>query len=361
MSGWPFGMNCESFLHPPSYCIPNTQSRRFTSRPPPFSALTNNMDYDDSTSSSSHNYGDFYALAYPQAISPEDETCASLMDQHHGCNDATYEPIPISALSPPHFSGMFDPDSFDNYYTNFFHPDTPSSASSASEIMTPISSRGEIEFPAIASGSGGDVDMDACPGDQILYDRGAASIPLDFSELLLETSKSTSDDAPVDWPELLAAMCAEHPEAVQWFAEMGGFQHNFDHIHVDAPPHEHDFVMQSQFSTICPHRHHHNTLPDFMLSLNNPPSNSPAAPLPSYPLNPPSIPIPLHHPRPVRPIPQIPLKDLAAAAALRLEKSRGVRESTKCLPSFPLLCRPVADAVRYQRKPFSATGVNADR
>jgi hypothetical protein len=285
------------------------------------------------------------------------------MDQHHGCNDATYEPIPISSSSPPHFFGMFDPDSFDNYYTNF-HPDTPSSASSASEIMTPISSRAELEFPAIASGSGGDVDMDACLGDQILCDRSAAGIPLDFSEPLLETSKSASGDAPVDWPELLATMCVEHPEALQWFAEMGGFQQDFDHIHVDAPPHEHDLVMQSQFPAIYPHQHLH-TLPDFMLSLNNPPSNSSAAPtsapFPSYPSNPPSIPIPLHHPRPVRPIPQIPLKDLAAAAALRLGKARGFRESTESLPSFPLLCRPVADAVRYQRKPFSATGYNVDR
>ena len=258
---------------------------------------------------------------------------------------------------------MFDPDSIDNYYTNLFHPDTPSSASSASEIMTPISSRQEMEFPAVASGSG-DVDMDPCLGDQILYDRGAADIPLDFSELLLETSKSISGDAPVDWPELLATMCIEHPEAVQWFAEMGGFQDDLDHIHVDAPPHKHDLVMQSQFPAIYPHRHHH-TLPDFMLSLDNPLSNSSAvptsAPLPFYPSNPPSIPIPLHHPRPVRPIPQIPLKNLAAAAAaLHLGNARGLQGSTESLPSFPLLCRPVADAVRYQRKPFSATGVNAD-
>lgn len=359
-------MNCESFFHPRSPCIfPSKLSlpQGSTYRIPPCSALTNMDCYATSMSDagpSSHKYADFHALVYPQSISPRDDICTYLTG--HGCNEATYKPIPISSSTHHHFSGMFDPDSFDDYCTNFFHPDTPSSASSASEVMTPISSRGETEFPAIASG-GGDVDMDAFPGGQIHYDRGAASTPLDFSELLLATSKSTSGDAPVEWPELLATMCIEHPEAVQWFAEMGGFQHDLDQIQVAAPPHEHDPVMQSQIPTIYPHQPS-DTLSDFMSSFDNPPSSSSVAPTSAphspYPLHPPSIPIPLHHPRPVRPIPQIPLKDLAAVA-LRLGKARGPRGSTESLSSLPLLCRPVADAVRYQRKPFSAADVNTDR
>jgi len=89
------------FLSSPIPLHPNTLSQRFTSRRR-LLCFDHNMDYDANSMSaagpSSHNYGDFHALVYPQSISP---TCTSLMDQHHGCDDATYEPIPISSSSPP--------------------------------------------------------------------------------------------------------------------------------------------------------------------------------------------------------------------------------------------------------------------
>jgi len=207
---------------------------------------------------------------------------------------------------------------------------------------------------------GADGDMDVRLDGQVLYGHHNTGIPLDFFDSLLAMSKSTSDDLPVDWPQLLATMCNEHPEAVQWFAEMGGFQPDFDQIQMAAPQTERDILMQSQLPSIYPHQHP-DTLSDFVSSLS---SNSTAVPAfasqSSSSLDSPSIPIPLHHPRPVRPIPQIPLKDLAAIA-LRLGKPRGPRELSPDLSSFPLLCQPVGDTVRYQGKPFAAISSNTGR
>lgn len=359
-------MNYESFFDPRSGCIAPLKQGP-TSHNPPFSALTNNMDYDATLMSgagpSSYNHSDFHALTYPHDILPLNETCTYPMGEHHSCRNATSKLVPSSSSTTIDFSGMFDPEFFDDYHTDFFHPDTPSSASSASEAMTPISSHGEMEFPAIASGSGvgADGDMDVRLDGQVLYGHHNTGIPLDFFDSLLAMSKPTSDDAPVDWPQLLATMCDEHPEAVQWFAEMGGFQPDFDQIQMAAPQTERDIaLMQSSFSSIYPHQHS-DTLSDFVSSLSNSSSYSTAASaFTPQSSDSPSIPIPLHHPRPVRPIPQIPLKDLAAIA-LRLGKPRGPQELSPDLSSFPLLCQPVGDAVRYQGRLFAASNANADR
>jgi hypothetical protein len=204
--------------------------------------------------------------------------------------------------------------------------------------------------------------MDVSLDGHVVNGRDAADLPADFSELFLatSTSKTTSDDAPVDWPQLLAIMCEEHPEAVQWFAEMGGFQPDFDQLQMAVPQNEHD-LTQSQFSAIYPHQQS-ITLSHFLPSFNNSSSISVAAPAatPASLRGSTATSIPLHHPRPVRPIPQIPLRDLAAVA-LRLGKPRGPREPTDSLSSLPLLCQPVGDAVRYhQQKPFSGGEVYAD-
>jgi len=352
-------MNYESFFNLPSeYSSPSKASlpESATSRTAPFSALTNNADYDatfmSSAGPSSHNHTDFHALPYPHNIAPMNETCTLLMEQHS-------KQIPVSSLSTLDVSGMFDLDIFNDYHTNFFHPDTPSSASSASEVMTPITSYGETELPTITSRNkeDQDVDMDAHLGDQLHCDQ----VTPHFSELPLAMSKSALDDTHVDWSQLLAAMCYEHPETVQWFAEMGGFQPDSDQMQMAVPQHELP-PIQSLFS-IYPHQHS-NTLSDFMSSPSNLPPFVQATPVSashsSSHSNTPSISIPLHHPRPVRPIPQIPLKDLAAVA-LRLGKPVVRRESTESLSSFTLLRQPGGDPVRSQRKPFSAGDVNTDR
>jgi len=182
------------------------------------------------------------------------------------------------------------------------------------------------------------------------YDYHSPGLPINYSDSLLAMSKAISDDASVDWPQLLAAMCDEHPDAVQWFAQMGGFQSDFDQIQMAAPQNGRNVSMHSQFSSIYPHQHS-DTLSDFVSSFRKSSSISNDVPA----LTPQSfssldsicIPIPLHHPRPVRPIPHIPLKDLAAIA-LRLAKPRGPNEPSQSLSSFPLLCQPVGDSVRYQ-------------
>jgi hypothetical protein len=353
-------MNCDSSLNPRSNWITSSKQAQPSSHTLPFFALTNGMDYNATYTGgagpSSYSYGDFHALVYPHDIPPEEITY--IKDCQRSCDVATCNPAPTSS-STPHFPGMFDPEFFDDYHTDFFHPDSPSSASSTSEATTPISSYGESEFLAIASGStdGGDVDMDASLGGHAIYGPDAADIPADFSDLFLAASKTTSDNAALNWPQLLAIMCNEHPEAVRWFAEMGGFQPEFDQIQMAAPQNEHAVFIQSQISAIYPQQHS-DTLSNFV-----PPSSSISAatpvfaPHPSSLLDSPSLPVPLQHPRPVRPIPQIPLKDLAAVA-LRLGKPRGPRGLSE---NLPLLCQPVGDAVRYQRKPLSAGGVNAGR
>jgi hypothetical protein len=330
-------MNCQTLFDPP---------QKSFSRTAPLSALTNNMNYNATSLSpagpSSYNYADFHALSYPHTISPVDEPSTTFMEPHS-------KPTPASSLSTLGMSGMFYPDTVDDYNTNIFYPDTPSSASSSSEVMTPMSSDGEMEFPAVVSGGseGGDVDMDAYLG----YD--AQSVPPAFSEFLLATSKSPVDEMPVDWPQLLATLCDEHPETVQWFARIGGFQSDLD----PAPQPEHDLLLQSQFSTIYPHQHY-DTLSDFTTSLGNPSATPPQSHthLASSP-----FPIPLHHPRPVRPIPQIPLKDLAAVALRFGKPQRNRRVSSESLTSFALLRRSEGDAGRYQRVPFAASDVNAER
>lgn len=196
--------------------------------------------------------------------------------------------------------------------------------------------------------------MEPSFGGEMAYGDDATHIPLDFRDPLLAMFKSASDDLPVDWPQLLATLCNQHPEAVKWFTETGGFQPGSDHISQNE--HEHDYLMQQQSPSIYPHQHS-DTLSDFLSSFGDSSSLSPSASRsPSS-----SAQIPLHQPQPVRPIPQIPLKDLAAAAAaLRLARPRGPREAHQTLSSLSLLCQPVDDSVRYQQKPLSAHSVNAD-
>lgn len=323
------------------------QPQESTSQTSPFSALTNNMDYNVTSVSGpdSYDYPEFHALNYPHAILPLNQPRTYAMDEHCNCFNATSELAPSSSSA----IGMFDPEFFAAYHTDFFHSNTPSSASS-SEVMTPISfQEEEANVPAIASGTGvgADVDMDVSLNGQM---------HLDFSESLLAMSKATADDVPVDWPQLLATMCDEHPEAVRWFAEMGGFQSDFDQM--AAPRSELDVPMRSQSPSVYPHQHSH-TLSNFIQSFNTSTSISSSAsaftPHSSSPLDS-SIPVPLHHPRPVRPIPQIPLKDLAAIA-WRFGKPRG-RKLSQSLSSLPLLCQPVGDSIRYQSETFLA---NIDR
>jgi hypothetical protein len=351
-------MSCD----PRSRCVPSFKlslPQESSTQILPFSALTNNMDYHPTSigaGPSSYHYADFHALAYPHGIVPLKEASSYPMDEQH---NAISNPVPPSSLSTLDFAGMFDLEFFDNYHTDFFHCDTPSSASS-SEVMTPISSSEETEFVAIASGSGvgADVAMDVHLDGPAPYGHHTAGIPIDFSDSLLMLSKTTSDGVPVDWPQLLATMCDEHPDAVRWFAEMGGFQSDSDQIQMAAPQNECDSSMQ--FSSIYPHQHS-DTLSDIMSSLSNSSSISNAVSgltsQSSSPMNSSTGPIPLHHPRPVRPIPQIPLRDLAAIA-LRLGKPRGPRGPPQNLSSFPLLCQPVGDSVRYQHHSLSAGDAN---
>ena len=297
---------------------------------------------------------DFHPLDYPHNNLPLDESFTFAIDEIHGCNITT----PHSSSSSD-FSGMFDPDFFAHNHPDFLHPDTPSSASSTSEVLTPISDRGEIGSPVIGCRveHDADVDMESSFGGQMVYGSNASHVPLDFRDPLLTMFKSTSDDLPVDWPQLLATLCDQHPEAVKWFAETGGFHPDFDQM--PTSQNEHDYLMQQQSPSIYPHQHS-DTLSDILSSSGDLSSLSPSASrLPST-LDP-SAQIPLHQPQPVRPIPQIPLKDLAAAAAaLRLTRPRGPREAHQTLSPLSLLCQPVDDSVRYQQKPLSACNVNAD-
>jgi len=90
------------------------------------------------------------------------------------------------------------------------------------KIMTPISSRAELEFPAIASGSGGDVDMDACLGDRfsvIVAPRASLLIspsrfwrhPNRFGRCARRLARTSGHHV------------RRHPEAVQWFAKWAAF------------------------------------------------------------------------------------------------------------------------------------------
>jgi hypothetical protein len=320
------------------------------------------MDYDATPMTgagpSSYNYADFHPLDYPHNNLSLDESFTIAIDHDYGCNI-----IPPQSSSSSNFSGIFDPAFFDHNPPDFFHhPDTPSSASSSSnsEVLTPVSDRGEIQSPVIECrvAEGTDIDMESSFGAEVAYGDDATRVPLDFRDPLLTMFKSASDDLPDDWPQLLATLCDQHPEAVKWFTETGGFLPGFDPISEPQNEHEHerDYLMQQQSSPIYPHQHS-DTLSDFLSSFGDSSSLSPSASRsPSS-----STQIPLHQPQPVRPIPQIPLKDLAAAAAaLRLARPRGPREAHQTLSPLSLLCQPVDDSVRYQQKPFSAHNVNAD-
>lgn len=248
-------------------------------------------------------------------------------------------------------SGMFDQDFFASHHTNIIYPDTPSSASS-SELSTPTSSSGRIDFACISFGNGDgvDVDMDQCFGGELLAADGTTGTPLDYPNHLLSALKSNYEELPVDWTQLLATLCDEHPEAVQWFAETGGFQVNSD-VHIPTSSDECNSLLQSQSTSTRPDSHSHMLSPILQDSTS---LSTFASALASHLPSPSDITpttIPLRQPQPVRPIPPIPLKALTAAAAvMRPTKPRGPRPVEHSLTPDSLLCQPVEDAVRCQRR-----------
>lgn len=304
----------------------------------PFAALTNTMDCNADAGPDSYHYVDFHPLNYPHNNLPLDESFNIPQDENHNCN-----------FNPPHsssaFSDIFDSASFDYIPPDFFHSGTPS-ASSNSEVLTPVSDRGEFSSPGVncrvAESAG--IDMESYFRGEMTYGDDA-SIPLDFREPLLTNSKSASDDVPVDWAQLLATLCEQYPEAVQWFTETGGFHPGLAQI--PAPQNEHDYLMQPQSSSLYPHS---DAFLNFLSSFTDSSTLSPSAPRSPAPFTE----IPLHQPQPVRPIPQIPLKDLMAAAALRLARPQGPRDAHQTLSPLSILLQPVDDSVRYQQKPFLA-------
>lgn len=320
------------------HCKPSLIKSLPTCHTPPFFAL---MDCDAGSGSgsgsgpSSCSYADFYPLQYPHNVLTQEDTCIN-----YACNNA-------ASSSSPTFDApdMSAPDFFADSHVDFLHPGTPSSASSGSGLMTPVSTRGATRFPAIASGSdeGGDDDMDGVGKP--------AGIPVDFHNPLLTTDKSDSDEPHVDWPQLLAALYSEHPETARWFAQTRTFQQGSDSKIPPPPQDEHGFLMQqepsSPSSLIYPQQHS-DTLAEFLASLDDPTSYlSPTLVSSSLSSDLLSEFIPLHQPQPVRPIPHLKLKELAAAA-LRLARPRGPREANT-LSSMSLLCQSVDDSIRYQR------------
>ncbi|KAH7922847.1 hypothetical protein BV22DRAFT_1048590 [Leucogyrophana mollusca] len=68
--------------------------------------------------------------------------------------------------------------------------------------------------------------------------------------------------------------------------------------------------------------------------------------------------LPIHQPQPIRPIPPIPLSDLASSAAEEenpavFRDTKRVVQQSQGLSPLSLLCQPVSDAIRYQLKTTS--------
>lgn len=317
--------------------------------PSTFSASSNQMDFNASSTSGagpSSCPGVFHPLNYPDITSLDDTSVYPICEDD---DNSIFISGPTDSASTSTFdvSGMFDPDYFPDYHTNFLYPNTPSTASSNSELSTPLSPYGNIDFPGIDSGDKDDADMDIEQYLRGVFSDDATNAFPDYSDPLFTSSKPSSDEPSADWAQLLAALCDENPEAVQWFAEMGGFEGGSDQTDTSNPPDDNITLLQPPSSMMIPDQHSDALSPIFQASSSLPPlatliKSSSAVP---------SIPVPLHQPQPVRPIPQIPLKDLAAAAAaMRLAKPRGPRNAHQTISSLSLLCQPVADAVRYQRK-----------
>lgn len=279
--------------------------------------------YSDATSSrgsgsgpSSCSYTDFHPLQYPHVVLSQDNTYTNNARN----NAASASPI-FDA------SDMSASDFFTDTPIEFLHPGTPSSASSGSGLMTPVSARGVTRNPAIANVDEEGEDRVTRSAEGGINGHHLLAIPVDYSDSLLPREKSSAEEPIVDWPQLLAALYIEHPDTARWFAQT----RTSEPRSATAPPAESSSSSSPQdargvllreepsslLSPLIYPQELPDTLAEFLASLDSPPSSflSPTFAAISFSEEAPSQSAPLHQPQPIRPIPQVMLQELAAAAS----------------------------------------------
>ncbi|KAF7969073.1 hypothetical protein HWV62_25846 [Athelia sp. TMB] len=296
-------------LNSPSPQLPRRKANLIRSLPPSVcptphamqSAATSRSGSGDPSSSS---YTDFFPLQYPHDVLSQDNTRTN-----SACNNAALTPSPIFDAPDMSASDFFAD------HVEFPHPGTPSSASSGSGLMTPIYARGVAQNPAIASGD--DEEAVGRSGERRIGGQELTATP---------PEKSDAEEPVVDWPQLLAALYIDNPDAARWFAQTRPRSAPAA-ASSSSPQDDRGVLLQldeepsSLLSPLIYPQEHSDTLAEFLASLDDPTSFLSPAFAAAALDDPSSDATPLHQPQPVRPIPQIKLHELAAAA-LRLGRPR---------------------------------------